>query len=105
MPLAAETSLAVRSGMKYGYALGLGSDLAEGFAAYGNAGSIAGFLSAYRYIPSIGAGYFFAINSSTPDAIAARPEINVGNGRLSLLGFLIDPEIKTPKTLYSTAPP
>ncbi len=70
-----QTSLAVRSGMKYGYALGLGSDLADGLAAYGNAGSIAGFLSAYRYIPSLGAGYFFALNSSTPEAIAARPEI------------------------------
>ena len=60
----AKTSLASRSGLKYGYGLGDEASVAHPFVAYGHGGGLDGFLSNYAYIPERGFGYFFSINDS-----------------------------------------
>jgi CubicO group peptidase (beta-lactamase class C family) len=60
----AETSLASRSGLKYGYGLGNEASVARPYLTYGHGGGLDGFLSNYQYIPERGVGYFFSINDS-----------------------------------------
>jgi CubicO group peptidase (beta-lactamase class C family) len=59
-----KTSLAARSGLKYGYGLGNIAQVDQAFITHGHDGGLDGFLSDYRYIPDLGVGYFFSVNDS-----------------------------------------
>jgi len=64
----AETTLASRNGLKYGYGLGNVADITRAFVSHGHGGGVDGFLSDYEYLPKQGVGYFFSINSSASAA-------------------------------------
>jgi CubicO group peptidase (beta-lactamase class C family) len=66
------TSLAARSGLAVGDALGNYStiDIDHGFVFHGHNGATDGFLSSYAYAPEHGVGYFFSINACSPEAFA-----------------------------------
>jgi CubicO group peptidase (beta-lactamase class C family) len=64
------TSLAARSGLGVGDALGNHSTIDNGFLFHGHNGATDGFLSSYGYAPEHGVGYFFSINASSPQAFS-----------------------------------
>jgi CubicO group peptidase (beta-lactamase class C family) len=59
-----KTSLAARSGLRYGYGFGNSAQVDQAFITHGHDGGLDEFLSDYRYIPDLGVGYFFSVNDS-----------------------------------------
>jgi CubicO group peptidase (beta-lactamase class C family) len=65
------TTLAARSGLHYGYGLGLDQQLQGGFRLYGHSGDGDGYLSRLAYQPELEVGYFIAINAFNHTALEA----------------------------------
>ena len=73
------TSLAARSGLKYGYGLGNLAQVDHAFITHGHDGGLDGFLSDYRYIPDLGVGYFFSVNDSqAPNGVRELDDLLLG---------------------------
>ncbi len=74
-----KTSLAARSGFKYGYGLGNVAQVDHAFITHGHDGGLDGFLSDYRYIPDLGVGYFFSVNDSqAPNGVRELDDLLLG---------------------------
>lgn len=55
------TTLAARAGMRYGYGLGIYSDIRDGHLIYAHGGDADGYLTRFAYSPSSGRGFFVVI--------------------------------------------
>ncbi len=64
------TSLAARNGLRFGYGLGIYAQYRDGFKFMGHGGDGDGYLSRFGYCRQLGVGYFVAINSFNPPALA-----------------------------------
>lgn len=69
------TTLAARSGLTYGYGLGIYSYAHRGHVFYGHGGDGDGYLSRLGYSRELGVGYFFSINAYKSDALSAMQAI------------------------------
>ena len=63
------TTLAARSGLRYGYAKGLYQYVHDGFVWMGHGGDADGYLSRLGYRREAGTGYFLVINAFKPQAL------------------------------------
>lgn len=59
---------AAKEGMKAGYGLCNYCSIFDGFVYYGHDGSLDGSLTELAYMPDLGIGYFYSINSTQPEA-------------------------------------
>lgn len=69
------TTLAARTGLTYGYGLGVYAYAHRGQLFYGHSGDADGYLSRLGYNKETGLGYFFAINAYKSDALSAMQAI------------------------------
>jgi CubicO group peptidase (beta-lactamase class C family) len=73
---APRTSLAARSGLTFGYGLGVNQSYRRGVLFYGHGGDGDGYLAHFAYNRESGLGYFVVINAFNHDALRAmRSEI------------------------------
>ena len=63
-----QSTWAAREGLKAGYGLHNYWSFHEGFAYHGHNGGVEGGLTEMAYLPDVGVGYFFSINSGNGDA-------------------------------------
>lgn len=66
-----QTTLTARTGLRYGYGLGLYAYEHEGQLWMGHGGDADGYLSRLGYLPGAGLGYFLTINAFNGDALEA----------------------------------
>jgi len=64
-----QTTLAARSGLRYGYGLGNYQWLREGYLFHGHGGDADGYLAHYGYNRDTGLGYFIVINAFNGTAL------------------------------------
>lgn len=68
------TTLSARSGLRYGYALGLYQYVHEGILWTGHGGDADGYLSRLGYVRDAGIGYFLVINAFNGEALEEMQE-------------------------------
>jgi CubicO group peptidase (beta-lactamase class C family) len=63
------STVAAKSGLAYGYGLGVYTNLINGFRFFGHGGTAAGHLSDFRYSPELKSGYVVLVNANNSRAM------------------------------------